>query len=403
MSLYSFRSPFLSTPPSRVATRCRWCCLKETISFYPRHPRGWRHRQGSGQGSSNRVSIHATLAGGDSVSEDVDTATNEFLSTPPSRVATVGQLDSSHAFYVSIHATLAGGDVVEISSGSTAHLFLSTPPSRVATARDCGAIAYPFGFYPRHPRGWRPGGHGQAHGMVCFYPRHPRGWRQMPFGYIGIAWFVSIHATLAGGDNAATLNIHSRDGFYPRHPRGWRPDHQDRGGGYRQSFYPRHPRGWRRCRLSPLSSPKQFLSTPPPRVATLWATAIWTNWSNFYPRHPRGWRRSEHNYSNRGWQISIHATPAGGDAKQLGLGACQAISIHATPAGGDHAFAVYNPPGGVISIHATPAGGDAAWFLPSISSRSFLSTPPPRVATGHTAAPRRTGGFLSTPPPRVAT
>ena len=46
--------------------------------------------------------------------------------------------------------------------------------------------------------------------MKSFYPRHPRGWRQMPFGYIGIAWFVSIHATLAGGDVVVPVVFYCR-------------------------------------------------------------------------------------------------------------------------------------------------------------------------------------------------
>ena len=55
--------------------------------FYPRHPRGWRPVTGS-------------LAYGDS----------EFLSTPPSRVATEPVYQQRGRQRVSIRATLAGGD-----------------------------------------------------------------------------------------------------------------------------------------------------------------------------------------------------------------------------------------------------------------------------------------------------
>ena len=34
-----------------------------------------------------------------------------------------------------------------------------------------------------------------------FYPRSPCGERQVPFGYIGICWFISIHALLAESDD----------------------------------------------------------------------------------------------------------------------------------------------------------------------------------------------------------
>ena len=122
--------------------------------FYPRHPRGWRPRAVGGYGFQHRVSIHATLAGGDGNS---------------------GYIQCNMC--VSIHATLAGGDVC---SGK--------------------AVARHPRFYPRHPRGWRPpgkqwnrhrqdvsihathaGGDGRSRFLLalrgCFYPRHPRGWR----------------------------------------------------------------------------------------------------------------------------------------------------------------------------------------------------------------------------------
>ena len=56
---------FLSTPPSRVATRRFWWSCSPQNCFYPRHPRGWRQRR-----------VKSVFYGG------------MFLSTPPSRVAT---------------------------------------------------------------------------------------------------------------------------------------------------------------------------------------------------------------------------------------------------------------------------------------------------------------------------
>ena len=56
--------------------------------------------------------------------------------------------------------------------------FLSTPPSRVATPRTDAGRPQVAGFYPRHPRGWRP---------------------ELDAGIVRLK-FVSIHATLAGGD-----------------------------------------------------------------------------------------------------------------------------------------------------------------------------------------------------------
>ena len=60
-----FAFPFLSTPPSRVATN------GVTV-----------------EDESQDVSIHATLAGGDDNMDDGQKQAIVFLSTPPSRVAT---------------------------------------------------------------------------------------------------------------------------------------------------------------------------------------------------------------------------------------------------------------------------------------------------------------------------
>ena len=192
---------FLSTPPSRVATLRAYLIPSALRRFYPRHPRGWRHmvgRHAAGfflrfyprhprgwrlgywvcAGGLKVVSIHATLAGGDAAFSEGRKRCNEFLSTPPSRVATAVQLL----------------DVV-------ADAFLSTPPSRVATDVHVRVSISTPSFYPRHPRGWRP------------FSAAPAIDRSR----------VSIHATLAGGDWLTSTGIATiLRGFYPRHPRGWR-------------------------------------------------------------------------------------------------------------------------------------------------------------------------------------
>ena len=194
------------------------------LSFYPRHPRGWRRKRWQWAGTCCCVSIHATLAGGDLPKTAWSTAWPTFLSTPPSRVATM------------VGAPSALNQVT----------FLSTPPSRVATKRWTCAKAQP----------------------CCFYPRHPRGWRRWQYSRRRYRFHVSIHATLAGGDSeAADFIAWTIESFYPRHPRGWRPGISSgwvcnsmflstppsrvatgRCAGRlmaRRCFYPRHPRGWR--------------------------------------------------------------------------------------------------------------------------------------------------------------
>ena len=123
---------FLSTPPSRVATR--------TDAGRPQVAEVSIHATLAGGDKAGSeadftewvVSIHATLAGGDVPEVDEDAEPITFLSTPPSRVATVAFTAVARLNSVSIHATLAGGD-------DYAQLKAS----------------YDERFYPRHPRGWR--------------------------------------------------------------------------------------------------------------------------------------------------------------------------------------------------------------------------------------------------------
>ena len=80
------------------------------MSFYPRHPRGWRPKSLQDVPYKSAVSIHATLAGGDVSVSAFGRPAAQFLSTPPSRVATIGLRCVGVFLGISIHATLAGGD-----------------------------------------------------------------------------------------------------------------------------------------------------------------------------------------------------------------------------------------------------------------------------------------------------
>ena len=78
---------------------------------------------------------------------------------------------------------------------------------------------------------------------------------------------------------------------------------------------------------------------------------------DFNPRHPCGWRRLPKKRTGSR-HISIHATHAGGDL--------MFDSVHIQ---------------GMISIHATHAGGDCPAWTVSVCRWQFQSTPPMRVAT----------------------
>ena len=127
---------------------------------------------------SYRVSIHATLAGGDRYLLDLFQKQTPFLSTPPSRVATRDMCSCSWVHSVSIHATLAGGDPQR-----GRHHGLGGSVSIHATLAGGDRCPLPWSFQ-----------------SSCFYPRHPRGWRRAAAAFSSTITSVSIHATLAGGD-----------------------------------------------------------------------------------------------------------------------------------------------------------------------------------------------------------
>ena len=147
-----------------------------------------------------------------------------FQSTPPSRVATgcyVQPLQIS--WRISIHTTLAGGDT-RFSAGrcSTKNYFNPHHPRGWRRLRRV-FLSKQTDFNPHHPRGWRQIIHiGRRSHRPDFNPHHPRGWRP---------------ATAATGTAATDFNPHHPRGwrrpllshprhgnyFNPHHPRGWRP------------------------------------------------------------------------------------------------------------------------------------------------------------------------------------
>ena len=78
-----------------------------------------------------------------------------------------------------------------------------------------------------------------------FYPRHPRGWRPGALG----GYFVGKKFLSTPPSRVATTSPKSTA----------RP---------KSSFYPRHPRGWRHEHDLDTAALMEFLSTPPSRVAT---------------------------------------------------------------------------------------------------------------------------------------
>ena len=82
---------------------------------------------------------------------------------------------------ISIHALREEGDMPILRACLVRCLFLSTPSARRATRAVMETAQAIKNFYPRPPRGGRPGYPAQAL-WPCrdFYPRPPRGGRRRP-------------------------------------------------------------------------------------------------------------------------------------------------------------------------------------------------------------------------------
>ena len=147
---------------------------------------------------------------------------------------------------------------------------------------------------------------------------------------------VSIHATLAGGDSSMPARA--------RIP---------------LMFLSTPPSRVATSKDTGLDIPIfRFLSTPPSRVATASLASSRITIRSFYPRHPRGWRRTANIVRIKSFQVSIHATLAGGDALFLCFAVCQRLFLSTPPSRVATEVRCEGCHGQCVSIHATLAGGD---------------------------------------------
>ena len=209
-----------------------------------------------------------------------------------------------------------------------------------------------YDFYPRPPRGGRPGQRHCADHLQNFYPRPPRGGRPATALHRGKAavflstpsarratsqayfsfrrCIISIHALREEGDvtDLGQIKLPYRISIHALREEG---DPLPCCRGFMlPDFYPRPPRGGRRARWNPLVLIPVFLSTPSARRAT----AIDVS-------------------GQIGRQISIHALREEGDLS-----------------------ASYYYTFSKISIHALREEGDRVRFLRSSQRHNFYPRPP---------------------------
>ena len=169
---------FLSTPSARRATKAARLTSRATRDFYPRPPRGGRPRMRGG-------GIQSWI----------------FLSTPSARRATHSAAVNSSTTDISIHALREEGDRASDAERMENADFYPRPPrgGRPGTPKRTARLK--IHFYPRPPRGGRPFRISNHKFYVHnFYPRPPRGGRRNFLFIQSILSFISIHALREEGD-----------------------------------------------------------------------------------------------------------------------------------------------------------------------------------------------------------
>ena len=190
-------------------------------NFNPRLPRGRRRCGLPQRHPCGHISIHASLAGGDADGRDL------------------------HCTYsISIHASLAGGDAVDYRSAIRAAIFQSTPPSREATPM---AVTYTAltAFQSTPPSREATNSPAKPKPLNTFQSTPPSREATRYSLMVSLALSISIHASLAGGDDQGCV-----------------------GQAVAAYFNPRLPRGRRRSRTFGTAQDAAFQSTSPSREAT---------------------------------------------------------------------------------------------------------------------------------------
>ena len=306
------------------------------------------------------ISIHALHEEGDAKKPPPPVLMLLFLSTPSTRRATT---------FLAV-------------SGYRRRYFYPRPPRGGRPGPRITVLPGPQNFYPRPPRGGRPGRSHDLHAVGShFYPRPPRGGRLVSWLLLLYSVLISIHALHEEGDllsssqlrPSPSISIHalheegdsivSRSGpkirdFYPRPPRGGRPDASKPGrDGSPISIHALHEEGDHAASAQAMYD-YGFLSTPSTRRATFGTDKRKT--SRLFLSTPSTRR----------------ATPG---LPLLCMSA--SISIHALHEEGDTGRVCCNQRQTGYFYPRPPRGGRRKVRFATRSFRIFLSTPSTRRAT----------------------
>ena len=261
-------------------------------------------------------------------------------------------------FEISIHALREEGDQNEV----------------------CGLLVL-LDFYPRPPRGGRPGPKRTftAGWIFLSTPSARRATLILPA--LALCRLISIHALREEGD-CSRLSLSTMSRIFLSTPSARRATCAS---------------------VAPMLLAMAYFYPRPPRGGRLVAASAFTPLSNFYPRPPRGGRLVESTRHGNAVDISIHALREEGDGGPRGPFRFLQISIHALREEGDRRCS--NHPEQVSGFLSTPSARRATReFLSSVRFNYNFYPRPPR---GGRRLCRKTiskpFGFLSTPSARRAT
>ena len=343
---------FLSTPSARRATSGR-----ERL----RNPR--------------QISIHALREEGDPLPRLRLCVHQKFLSTPSARRATKRWRPTPTSTTHFYPRPPRGGRLDDVSVEDAAQIFLSTPSARRATGLgDKWFQDHQISIHALREEG----DHSPASSApmaLYFYPRPPRGGRPGCTTADGNAEVISIHALREEGDASRCCGTRSSTRFLST------------------------PSARRATGINKLLGGNMAISIHALREeGDVGQLALWRQLHNFYPRPPRGGRRAALEKQESTKPISIHALREEGDlslkfeaaaffifpstpsarratARIWVLEHLGEISIHALREEGD-AAALCDADAAAISIHALREEGDCSSSLRCRCSSNFYPRPP---------------------------
>ena len=123
--------------------------------FYPRSPRGERHRGPVADRRHPLISIHAPREGSDGKNDGGRAGDCNFYPRSPRGERPTDWLLTGSILDISIHAPREGSDASWYASTPATQIFLSTLPARGATRCAPTRTHRARYFYPRSPRGER--------------------------------------------------------------------------------------------------------------------------------------------------------------------------------------------------------------------------------------------------------